>query len=147
MRDAGFDALDRALTPEHRERFEDPGRDRRPGDRHAQRLVDVAGLRSEALDHDAEAGLERRRVERLDLAQDLERARTSATATPSRSITFAQAFGSSTGGSNRKRISGQSSVSVCAFSCAISHAAVSRARSAAASRCPLRSSSAAAAST
>ena len=41
-------------------------------------------------------------------------------------ITLRQAFGSSTGGSNRNRISGQTSARVCAFSWAISQPARSR---------------------
>ena len=49
----------RLLAPEQRDALEDPRRDRRAGDRHAHRLVDLARLDAAALDDLAERRLDR----------------------------------------------------------------------------------------
>src|SRR5436305_12338232 len=43
-RERRVDAVQRFLAPERRQRLEDPRRDRGPGDRDPNRLVDLAGL-------------------------------------------------------------------------------------------------------
>src|SRR3954452_20433913 len=59
------DPLDRGVAPEQRGRLEDARRDRAAGNRHADRLVELAGLHVELLDQRRERGFAPRLVERL----------------------------------------------------------------------------------
>ena len=118
----------RLVAPERRERVEDPRRDGGPGDRDPDRLVDVLRLHPEALDDRAERPPRRARASNGSAAAQRLAAPPRASARASGSITFSQAFGSSTGSANRNRISGQTSASVCALSWTIAQAARRRSR-------------------
>ena len=99
-----------------------PGRDRGPGDRDPDRLVDRLRGATGALHDRAQRRLDRRRVEAIRSAERLEGVDKRAART-SGVITFSQAAASSAGPANRNRINGQTSSSVWALSWTISHAA------------------------
>src|SRR4051812_9553150 len=69
------DALERGAAAQQSDRLEDAGRDRRPRDGHADRLIELAWLHVELLHQGGECALDARLVEGLDLSERLSRAR------------------------------------------------------------------------
>ena len=106
----------RLVAPEHRERLEDARRDRRPGERDADRLEDVLGLGAARLDDPAQRRLDRARASNGSTRASASRASASASRGRPSSSHFSRAFGSSAGPSKMKPASGQKSASVWIFS-------------------------------
>ena len=121
-RERGVDAPQRLLAAEQRDALEDPRRDRRARDRHAQRLVDLARLAPRGCATSAFERLRRRRPRRSSAPAPAPRARRRASRGPARPSQRSRALASSTGPSSSGPASGQKSASVWIFSWLISTA-------------------------